>query len=239
MEGRGSLKEWGRGIGRATARLALLFGWWLLVCYDVRFPIFFRNLVRYLRFPVDPSVATWVPVDLGQPPVELERFVEEWVQPAIDYHLYGLPWVVPTPKETVRLRAGDCEARAFLLASLLEAKGVPYFFRASPSHLWVEYPGKPSSFAESDAVAYMTRIGGRFRFRLPPWKDWGRNLRIQKSLLWDPMPPARKGLLLGGWGWLVAHWCRRRRRRGEAEPSSGSSVGQRKGSPRLGAPLQP
>jgi len=53
-----------------------------------------------------------------------------------------MPWYCPTIKKVLERGEGDCKARALVLASVLEAKNIPYQVHSSPIHVWVDYEGK-------------------------------------------------------------------------------------------------
>jgi len=180
----------------------LLFLWALLVCYPNPF-IIVRNLVRYASFPIDPSIIRIFPLPVPDQPAKIEELVLSYVRYRSDWELYDVPWYVPSPEEAIRDRAGDCESRAFLLASLLAAKGIPYRIEASPVHMWVDYPGKAPNPLENAREAYIQKVDGRWLFRLPNWAEWRFYLTSQKEVWWDIMPPLRKALLILGWGLII------------------------------------
>lgn len=190
-----------------TGLLLLLYTW--LVTYDVRAWMVFPSLARYVSFPVDPALGATLdaPADRRELVAWSERFLPE----AYDGRVYGVPWYFPTPREAVSAGRGDCEARAVVLASVLAARGVPYEFRASFSHLWVDYPGRPHPRGETADEAMMSRVGGRYRFQWPDLPRLGHNLANQRDLLWTPLHPVRKILLLLGWPCLLFGWPRRRK----------------------------
>ena len=116
-----------------------------------------------------------------------------------------MPWSFPTAAEAVAAGSGDCESRALVLASVLEAKGIPYALRMSFDHIWVDYPGKVPTASENDARALAG--GGRDGWsglRWPDDLDLGSELRAQRAIYWDPMPSGRKALLFAGLAWVVS-----------------------------------
>jgi hypothetical protein len=196
---------------RDRARTAgWLLLWTLVICYPNPL-VFFRNFVRYAWFPIDPTIADRAPFPVPDDPRHIEAAVRAGVRYEFDWRQYGVPWYVPTALEVLRTERGDCESRAVVLASLLHARGIPYHLKASPVHIWVEYPGKEPNADENAAIAMMRRENGRYQFRWPGLVRLRDDLRLQKEALWDIMPPARKALLLGGWGLLLALPWRRRR----------------------------
>lgn len=202
----GSRRRW-----RAWARtVGWLLLWTLLVCYPNPL-IFFRNFLRYAHFPTDPSILARVPFPVPHTPQRIEAAVREGVRYEFDWRQYGVPWYVPTPREVIRTCRGDCESRAVVLTSLLQARGIRYRLQASPVHIWVEYPGKRANADENADIAMMRRENGRYQFRLPTLLRLRDDFRMQKEALWDVMPPGRKSALLGGWVLLLAvPWLRRR-----------------------------
>lgn len=195
---RRSRRRWRQGAG-AVAVAAV---WLLLVCYPNPW-VLVRNGLRYARFPVDPAVLAVVPFVVPADPVAIEAAVLENVRYEYDWRQYGVPWYVPTAAEVVTSGRGDCESRAVLLASLLAARGIPYRLQASPVHIWVDYPGKRPNRLENSAVAMMERKDGRYRFRWPGLLRLREDLAAQREALWDAMPPARRVLLLAGWGLIL------------------------------------
>lgn len=206
-----------RRISRAAGTVLLTLGamllWWVIVCYDLRAWVIGPSLWRYVRFPVEPAIAADWPGEFPAPPAELEVEVRRRIPWTRDFDVYHLPWYVTTPREALRQGRGDCEAQAFVLASLLAAQGTPYSFRASFSHLWVDYPGRRQQRGERDAEAVWSNIDGHYRLRLPTERV-RETIAAQKGLLWDPLHPLRKALLLAGWPALIIAVPRRRARLG-------------------------
>ena len=129
-----------------------------------------------------------------------------------DWKNYGVPDYISTPREAVSRRSGDCEDRAIVLASLLEAKNIPYDLRASLVHFWVDYPGKKASQSESENVAFIGKVDGKYRLKFPDFGQWRRYLAVGKKGGWDVMPTHRKTLMLSGWVLILfsGHlWSRR------------------------------
>jgi hypothetical protein len=183
--------------GRArTAGWILL--WTLLVCYPNPL-VFFRNFLRYADFPIDPTLIDRVWFLVPDEPRRIEEAVREGVHYEFDWRQYGVPWYVPSAEEVARTGRGDCESRAVVLASLLQARGIPYRLQASPVHIWVEYPGKTANADENPEIAMMRQENGRYRFRLPSALRLRDDFLMQREALWQVMPAERKILLLGGW----------------------------------------
>ncbi|MBI2300225.1 MAG: hypothetical protein HYU66_14980 [Armatimonadetes bacterium] len=202
----------GRGCLTLGLTLTCLFVYTLVVAYDMRCWTVFQSAWHYWRFPVDPGVAPLLP-DAPGDVTKLEDYVDRRLPWARDADVFGLPWYFPTPREAVGYGRGDCEAQAVVLASILAARGVPYAFRASFSHLWVDYPGKPPVAGELPAEAMMLNVEGHYRFHWPELPELAEHLRNQKYLLWDGLAPPRKVLLLLGWPSIAMGLPLRRRRR--------------------------
>ncbi|MDW8367253.1 MAG: transglutaminase domain-containing protein [Abditibacteriales bacterium] len=183
--------------------------WLLLVCYPNPF-IFFRNFARYVRFPIDPAIIRDIKKPIPDEPSQIEKLVYRLVPYEFDWNTYGVPWMMPTPREVLQAGKGDCESRAVVLASLLHAKGIPYDIKASFTHLWVDYPRKKPNRAENDDIAYIGKRQGKLFLKPPTLHQWGEQFAMQKEALWEKMPPLRKLLLLGGWAALGV-WTMRRK----------------------------
>jgi len=151
-----------------------------------------------------------------------------------DWQVSGVPWYFPTTAQALQAGRGDCESRALVLASILDAKGIPHRLRMSFDHIWVDYPGKQDNPWENDALALADQQDGRFVFHWPADFDPVEEFVDQVAIFWTPMPAARKALLFAGcllalgwnaWLLLTGWWLgapvvpvprpdRRRRRRG-------------------------
>ena len=165
--------------------------------------VFFRNLARYHRLPLDPEIEQKMGWELPAEPAAIEFFVNSLVLSTPDWPLYRVPWYVPSALEAALYVHGDCESKTILLASLLEGKGLPYEVRASFTHIWVDYPGRAESEGESRDIAYLEGEPGKFRLRWPDRVSWGDFFSIQKEQLWDAMPLARKAIWLLGLTWVA------------------------------------
>ena len=191
---------------RPSLRRLLLFllgalVWSFLSCYPNP-TVFSRNLSRYRHPPIDPNLEQRMQWDLPAQPATIELFVDSLLVATPDWRLYRVPWYVPTPAEAVVVLHGDCEAKAFVFASLLEGKGLAYEMRASFNHIWIDYPGREPRPGESQELAYLQGTPDRLRLRWPsqvPWRDF---LSAQQAQLWQAMPLARKALWLTGILWL-------------------------------------
>jgi len=192
---------------RPSLRRLLLFllgtlVWSFLSCYPNP-AVFSRNLSRYRHLPIDPDLEQRMEWDLPAQPANIELFVDSLLVPTPDWRLYRVPWYVPTPTEAVVVLHGDCEAKALVLASLLEAKGLAYEVRASFNHIWIDYPGRQPRPGESQEIAYLQGTPDRLRLRWPSQVAWRDFLSAQHEQLWQAMPLARKALWLTGLLWLA------------------------------------
>lgn len=201
-----------RGCLAALVTACQLTLYTLLVTYDVRVWTILPSLWHYVRLPIDPDLDRWLPTPAPDDPAAIEAYVRQLLPWASDAEVYGLPWYFPTPREAVAARRGDCEAQTVVTASLFAARGLPFVVRASFSHLWLDYPGRPEREGERHAEAMIENVGGRYRFRWPAAPELREHLRTQKSLLWDPLHPVRKILLLVGWPVIGIGWPWYRRR---------------------------
>lgn len=164
--------------------------------------------------------------DLPADPAALDKAVLAGIPYRYDWELYNMPWYFPTIEEILERGEGDCKARAPVLASVLEAKGLPYRVNSSPIHVWVEYDGKVETSVENPQVQLYQRDPetGEAEFQLP-------EIRLNEVVdsgwraFWSPMPDGRKALLLSGLLALITARVVLRKRRGarqEATPDIAS-----------------
>lgn len=181
--------------------------WALLVLYPNP-TLLARSIPQSLSPRIDAGAVRMWADELPDDPAYIERQVlDKYVPYAVPWQTYDVPWYFPTTREVVAEGRGDCQGRMLVLASILEAKGMPYQLRYSLDHAWVEYPRKQASTLEKPALAVMVNEGGEMRLRLPSLVQWGETLRIRRELWWDYMPLGRKLLLFVG---LIALSFRRR-----------------------------
>ena len=187
---------------RRTLWLALL--WLFLVLYPNP-----AHLVvsahRAWRPVIDAAAVRELAKTLPDEPHAIEDRVNTSLVPyAVPWQTYGVPWYFPTPAEVLASKQGDCQARAVLFASILEAKGIEWRLVGSFDHLWVDYPGKHASVQESAAVAVVTQQpDGGYKLHWPELFDWRASWEIERAYFWDPMPRGRLALLLAGWAALL------------------------------------
>ena len=193
MSGKG-LKWW----KTALILIAMLSLWTFIVCFPNPY-IFIRNIIRYAHLPIDPSVVEIIDDKIPDDPEEIEKFVLKLVEYKWDWQNYGSPDYVATARQAVTRRSGDCEDRAIVLASVFEAKKIPYNLRASLVHYWIDYPGKRSTKGENEEVAFFGKTDGKSRLKLPDMGQWRRYLEVGKKGFWDTMPGYRKVIMIAGW----------------------------------------
>ena len=177
-----------------TLVVFLLLSWTLVVLYPD--PTVLVQSVRNILYPeADATAAAGLAAQLPADPREIEAEVLRLVPYETDWQVHGVPWRFPTAAQAIAEGRGDCEARALVLMSVLEAKGIPHQLRNSLNHMWVDYPGKLPTALENDALVLADRGDGGFRLRLPEDFDLGRELESKIALFWDPMPWERRILL--------------------------------------------
>jgi hypothetical protein len=183
-----------------AAALLVYAAWTLLVLYPNP-ALLARSIPNALDPRVDPAaVKAWAD-ELPDDPALIERRVlDEYVPYSVPWRTHGVPWYFPTTEEVVARGSGDCQARMLVLASILEAKDIPYRLEASLDHIWVSYPGKKPTAMENGAIPLMSQENGVRDLRLPEKWDWRESYRIEKHYFWDTMPAGRKILLFAGLG---------------------------------------
>lgn len=184
--------------------ILILVFWILVVLYPnpVNLAI---SLARLIDPPIDPvSVKPLLQVLNATDPVTIEGEVTERIPYRYDWEVHGMPWYFPTTAEVLKKGEGDCKARTLILASVFEAKDVPYRINCSPVHMWIDYEGKERTSLENPEVKFYqqdTETGKRlFQFPDIPFSDITDSFR---DSFWEPMPLARRLLLLLGLPGLV------------------------------------
>jgi transglutaminase-like putative cysteine protease len=182
----------------------LLVLWVLLVLYPN--PLKLAVSLHRLASPqVDPGAVESLASSLPSEPADIEKAVLATLPYRYDWQAYSMPWYYPTVSEALEKSRGDCKARAIVLASVLEAKGIPYRISSSPTHVWVDYPGKEQNSAENPDVGLYDvdpETGDR-SWHFPRISIIG-SFRTFWHGFWDPMPALRKALLLCGPAALAA-----------------------------------
>lgn len=182
---------------RRVIMLAAMLMWIGLLLYpDPR--VLTESLRRLARPPVDPSAVRHLADMLPDDQAAVEAFSQDYVKYKSAWTVYGVPWYFPTVDEVIDDKAGDCQAEAVLTASILEAKGLPYTFRYSFDHVWVDYPGKGVTALEDPATAFVSDEGKGWFASLPDRIPVRDIVRERVEFHWDPMPAERKAGLLAG-----------------------------------------
>jgi hypothetical protein len=156
--------------------------------------------------PIDAAAVRDLAATLPDDPRAIERLVNSSiVRYEVPWQTYGVPWYFPTTREVLERGVGDCQARAIVFASILEAKGIDATLVGSFDHLWVEYPGKHENALENRAVALVVeQPGGGYDLRWPQLVEWRKSWEIERAYFWDAMPGWRFHLLMSGW--IVFLW---------------------------------
>lgn len=178
--------------------------WILLVLYPNPLNLV-MSIHRYVNPPIDPGALELMLDDFPSDPVAIEEAVRARISYGLDWELYEMPWYFPTVEEVLERGEGDCKARALVLASVLEAKGIPHQLNSSPVHVWVDYEGKQESPYENPQVKfyqYDPETSER-RFQIPDIA-LGKVMESWRQQLWTPMPTDRRILLIGGVSALIA-----------------------------------
>lgn len=197
-------------------RLPLALLWLFVVLYPDP-GVLWRAVHNLRELPIDAAAAASLAEGLPDDPVRIERIVLDTIVPyGYDWEVSGVPWYFPTTGEVLAVGRGDCESRALVLASILEAKGIPHRLVMSLDHIWVDYPGKQENALENDALAIAGQDeDGGFAFGWPDEFDPIAELDDQVTILWGPMPLWRKTLLFLGTllalGWNALAWRAGRR----------------------------
>ncbi len=192
---RGRRFAWGVG-KRALIALAVVL-WVGAVVYPDPRP-FISSIGRLREPPIDAGAVSDLAASLPDDYKTIDDFAVSYVSFAPAWDVYGLPWYFPTVAEVVRDRAGDCQARAVLLASILEAKGLPYTMHYSFDHVWVDYPGKEVTALEDPSTSFVSDTGEGWAAGLPDKFPLGSIIRERVGFHWTPMPLHQKVLIVLG-----------------------------------------
>lgn len=181
-------------------RTILLLLWTLFALYPN--PLRLVAAIQYAWRPViDPAAVQDLAAKLPNDPRLIEAAVLNKLVPyEVPWQTYGVPWYFPTTSEALAKGRGDCQARAVVLASLLQAKGIPAKLVGSFDHLWVDYPGKSANRLENKAIAIAAQQpDGSYKMRWPQLVEWEQSWAIERAYFWDTMPRWRWWLLVVGW----------------------------------------
>jgi hypothetical protein len=192
-----------RRIFRSYFPLFLIL-WILFVLYPNPLNLII-SVQRVFNLDVDPWAVEFLLNDFPSDPVAVEKAVLARIPYHYDWELYSVPWYFPTVEEVLEKGEGDCKARALVLASIFEAKNIPYQVNLSPIHIWVDYEGKEETSVENAKVKFYQRdpeTGERW-VQIPEIELREIVDSIWRSF-WSPMPDGRKALLISGLLALVA-----------------------------------
>ena len=184
------------------------------------------SIQRVLDFDAEPDAVEFMVNDFPSDPTDIERAVLSIIPYRHDWELYGMPWYCPTIEQVLERSAGDCKARALVLASVLDAKDVDYLIHSSPTHIWVQYESKQENSIENAQVEFYKydQETGERKFKIPDiglgtlMDTWGQQF-------WTPMPDGRKTLLISGLAGLVAARVILRRRKTAQQTEGGDGSG--------------
>lgn len=202
METTNGVKPFMRRVFRRYFPLFLLL-WILLVLYPNPSNLI-TSLQRAFSPNIDPASVEALSKDIRSDPAAIESAVRQRIPYKHDWEIYGMPWYVPTVEEVVERGEGDCKARTLVLASIFEARNIPYSISWSPMHMWVEYEGKeetPIANAEVKFYQQDSETGER-SFQVPQIASRDVVYSFWQGF-WGPMPGVRKALLLLGLPGLV------------------------------------
>jgi hypothetical protein len=177
----------------------LIFILWIIFVLYPNPLNFIISIHRVLNFGADPGAVEFMLNDFPSDPVAIEKAVLAEIPYRHDWEVYNMPWYCPTIEEVLERGTGDCKSRALVLASVLEAKNIPYQINLSPIHVWVNYEGKQETSLENTQVEYYQYDPqtGEKRFKIP-------HIGLRKVMnsfwraFWGPMPDSRKALLISG-----------------------------------------
>jgi hypothetical protein len=170
---------------------------------------FITSVGRLIHPPVDAQAVSDIAADLPNDYKAIEQYSNTYVTWKPAWTVYGLPWYFPTVKELLVDHAGDCQAQALLMASILEAKGMPYTLMYSFDHVWVDYPGRTVTQLEDPATAFVSNAGKGWLAWLPHKLPIWSILKVRVAYHWTPMPLLCKILILLGAAVIVG-WGERR-----------------------------
>ena len=114
--------------------------------------IIYKNYQRLQNPPIQPQSIENTS-DIPDNPQKIEDWVEKNTEYQYDFKVHGSVWYIPTPEQTLKKGKGDCKARAILLASIFEKKGIDYELHISMFHWWVSYENNNSTWAEDNSTS--------------------------------------------------------------------------------------
>ncbi len=170
-------------------------------------------MARLRHPPVDAQAAAGVAAKLPNDYKVIEDFSNSYVHWLPAWNVYGLPWYFPTVTEVLADHAGDCQAQALLMASILKAKGMPYTLMYSFDHVWVDYPGRLVTKLEDPATSFVSNAGKGWLALLPTKFPLWTYVKVRVNFHWTPMPFLLKLLIVLGSGAIIGFGERRLLRR--------------------------
>jgi len=161
----------------------------------------------------EPQAVALLAETMPSDPVAIESAVKGMIPYSCDWETYGMPWYCPTVPQVLEKAKGDCKARALVMASILEAKGIPCTINYSTVHVWVDYENREASASENEDVKLFQQdpVTGQRSVGIPSISSTAIKNEFLDNF-WRPMPTTRKALLFGGLVvliWLrLRHWKR-------------------------------
>jgi hypothetical protein len=203
--------RWRRAVLRRVLVVFFIMLWIGAVVYPDPRPLF-TSIARLETPPVDGTAVAGLASTLPNDYHVIENYSLDYVQYESAWTVYRLPWYFPTIQEVLRDRAGDCQARALLFASILEAKGMPYTLRYSFDHVWVDYPGKAAPAMEDPETSFVADDGGGWLAKLPSKIPLWSIIKVRVAYHWTPMPLLQKIMIVLG-SLLIISWGEKKRLR--------------------------
>lgn len=197
-----------RKVARHCLVVVLVAMWVGAVVYPDPRP-FFNSISRLRNPPVNAEAAAQMASALLDDYKAVEAYVKAYVPWMPAWTVYGLPWYFPTVPEVIADQAGDCQAQTVLMASILEAKGMPYILRYSFDHVWVDYPGKEVTALEDPATSFVSDEGEGWSAGLPEKFPVWTILKTRVAYHWTPMPSVQKLLIILGAAAIIGYGERR------------------------------
>lgn len=192
--------------------LVIFVLWTFLVLYPNPYR-FVVSVQRIFNPAINPDAIAHLLDEAPDDPQEIERFVLEKIPYQFDWLTYGVPFYFPRVEEVIANGTGDCKSRFVVLASIFEAKGIPYRQSFSLSHFWIHYDGKEENPIELESNALLIRNDdGGIKLQVPQ-EDLREIYEILKEGFWDYMPTHRKILFVAGlpMSILIASYIKRKR----------------------------
>ncbi len=184
---------------RKLQTTVLLLLWTLFVLYPN--PLLLLRAVGQSWTPViDAAAVREIAAGLPNDPAAIEHAVLTRIVPyGVPWQVYSVPWYFPTPAEVLAAGRSDCQGRAVVFASILQAKGIPYTLDASFDHIWVNYAHKAASKLENPQIVLAKKAAdGSYGFQWPAEWDLRASWNIERAYFLDTAPSWRLAVLLLG-----------------------------------------